>query len=121
MRFSGINDCGQLGNHTLKIRILGNRVFPDLIGVRSEIDIVIGRIIEQSCLFVVETNNCLGFVIIFKKYLVGADDFGVLKKTRSYAGTQSDQSFDAFGGEEGVTQNLLDRFCQPVRRVVRGE
>ena len=82
-------------------------VFPDLVGLGSEIDFGVVVAVEDPGLLGKEIADGLLVGLILEKGFVAADHFGVLAEAVAHAGAQADDAFDAVGGEERVAEDLL--------------
>ena len=67
------------------------RVFPDLVGIRGEIDVGFFFAVEDARLLVVKIANS-AFVFVLKKGFVGSNDLGILIEACS---NKSDETFNA--------------------------
>jgi hypothetical protein len=88
-----------------EFRLVLRRLFPDLPGVGSKIDVVV-TIVKDTGFLRVEVADGVG-VVVLEKGFVGTHDFGVFQQALLDAGTQVDETFDAFGGQERVAVDFL--------------
>ena len=102
----GAYHIGKFLDPLLQGGVLVNRVLPDLIGPRLQIDLAIpGITIEQARLLGEQIAECAVGLLALKERLVGANYLGVLSQPLAHPATEIDDPLDAIGNEEGVTHD----------------
>ena len=92
-------------NFSLERGIGCYRVFPNLIRIRSEIDIRLVIAVENPRLFVVQVEHG-PLVLILEKRLVRSHHLGIVAEARPNPSAKPDQAFDPIGRQKGIAQNV---------------
>ena len=109
------HDIRQVGNGLLQSRVRARSVLPDLVSVGCQVNLTVGVAVQDVHTLVVEIDDG-AVVLVLEESLVGADDLRVFPKPRPDSATQVDDTLNALGWQEGVTEYLLCFFARCGRR-----
>ena len=88
-------------------RVRGDRILPDLIGVRDEVNLGVLLAVEKSGLFVVEIGNNLIVLVVIEKGFIGANHFRVGVEPRPHFCAKIDDRFDSVCWQKAVAEDFV--------------
>ena len=77
-----------------------------MVGIGGKVDVGFVVAVEDAVFFVVEVENGL-LVFIFEECFVRPDNFGIVAEARPDAGAKPEQTFDSFGGQKGIAEDVV--------------
>ena len=101
----GIDNVAECRNNLFQLRIGIGGILPYLIGLRSQIHIVVVFVIQTAAFLIIHILQVL--LISLEENLVTAHDIGILIDTGIQTGTQTNDVFNTFCREEGIAEDFF--------------
>src|SRR5262245_43999359 len=107
MRFSREHYIGQVWNGLLQSRITVDRVLPNLVGVRAQINFGVRVTVEDASLFREKITNRPVVLVILEEHFIRPYHLSVLTQPLTDTGAQPNDAFNSVCRQKRVTENFF--------------